>query len=359
MLMRALRNWSLPFGSLAIGLVSSALLVAQNSASPARPGLPRGKVEKVSVHGKSLEGNLEGDPADRDVFIYLPPSYSGANRRYPAVYLLHGYGFTGQGWMSFTNVAAAADKDAAGGMREMILVIPDSYTFYNGSMYSNSATTGYWEDFIAEDLVRYVDSHYRTIPDRMSRGLGGHSMGGYGTMRIGMKRPDVFGSLYAMSSCCLGDASPIAELTAAFETVKSPQDAKGAAQAQGGARGYTLGPLARAAAWSPNPKNPPFYFDLPTKGGILQPDILAKWAANDPLATIDQNISQLKKYRAIAADVGLQDPLLVSNRAMEDLLTRSSVPHSFETYEGDHLNKVAERVETKVLPFFSKNLTFK
>ena len=103
-----------------------------------------------------------------------------------------------------TKLAEAADKDiAAGTMREMILVNPDAFTKYSGSMYSSSPTTGDWESYIADDLVSYVDKHYRTIANRMSRGLGGHSMGGYGTIRIGMKRPDVFSSLYIMSACCL------------------------------------------------------------------------------------------------------------------------------------------------------------
>src|SRR5215813_8560812 len=111
---------------------------------------------------------------------------------------------SGERWMTFTSLADNADKDiAAGTMKEMILVSPDAFTKYSGSMYSSSATTGDWESYIAEDLVSYVDSHYRTIADRMSRGLAGHSMGGYGTIRIGMKRPDVFSSLYFISACCL------------------------------------------------------------------------------------------------------------------------------------------------------------
>jgi S-formylglutathione hydrolase FrmB len=75
--------------------------------------------------------------------------------------------------------------------------MPNAYTRYQGSMYSSSLTTGDWENFIARELVAYIDSHYRTIPNRMSRGLAGHSMGGYGTRRIGMKHPDVFSSIYA------------------------------------------------------------------------------------------------------------------------------------------------------------------
>src|SRR4026209_80550 len=171
----------------------------------------KGTVEKVSVHGAALQGNLEGDSPARDVYIYLPPGYaSNRNQRYPVVYLLHGYGLTAERWMSFTKLADAADKDiAAGTMREMILVNPDAFTKYSGSMYSSSPTTGDWESYIADDLVSYVDRHFRTIANRMSRGLGGHSMGGYGTIRIGMKRPDVFSSLYIMSACCLmNDPTP-------------------------------------------------------------------------------------------------------------------------------------------------------
>ena len=191
--------------------IGICLLLALGVAGPAgaQSNAPakKGTVEKISVHGAALQGNLEGDSPDRDVFIYLPPSYaSNRNQRYPVVYLLHGASITAERWMTRTNMAAAADKDiVAGTMKEMILVIPDASTKYNGSMYSASVTTGDWESYIADDLVAYVDSHYRTIPNRLSRGLGGHSMGGYGTIRIGMKRPDVFGSLYMMSACCLLD----------------------------------------------------------------------------------------------------------------------------------------------------------
>ncbi len=85
----------------------------------------------------------------------------------------------------------------------MIVVLPDSKTVHNGSMYSSSVTTGDFEQFIAHDVVAYIDSHYRTIPDRMSRGLVGPL---YGRVRRDPHRheaPGVFGSLYIMSPCCL------------------------------------------------------------------------------------------------------------------------------------------------------------
>lgn len=369
--MKPLRSLLLMLAAVSVGLLSSRLLVAQQGAdapaksAPAVTG-PQGKVETIKVHGKSLEGNLEGDSADREVFVYLPPSYANnGTRRYPVVYLLHGYGLTGSRWMTFANIAAASDKGIAAGItKEMIVVSPDAYSLYNGSMYSNSATTGDWEGYISDDLVSYVDSHYRTIADRVSRGLGGHSMGGYGTFRIGMKHPEVFGALYPMSSCCLNaNLNPNPQQMAAYEVLNSPEEAKAKAQAKGKDKGkgggFALTTLAQAAAWSPNPKNPPFYFDLPVKDGQIRPDVVARWAANAPLAMVTQYIPQLKMYRAIAMDVGLQDSLLRTNQQMDSILTEQGVPHTFETYEGDHNNRVPLRIEEKVLPFFSNNLTFK
>ena len=128
----------------------------------------KGSWDKIKVHGKSLEGNLEGDSPDRDVFVYLPPSYATSpNRRYPVVYFLHGYAAHAENYWNMLSVPTAADAAIANGSsREMIVVLPDAFTVYNGSMFSNSPTTGDWEAYIAEDLVTYIDAHYRTIADR-------------------------------------------------------------------------------------------------------------------------------------------------------------------------------------------------
>ena len=342
-----------------------SLALALSLASPVFAQAKKGTVEHIKVHGKSLEGNLEGDSPDRDVFVYLPPSYgTNSNQRYPVVYLLHGYGLTGERWMTFGNLVEASDGDiAAGTMKEMILVNPDAFTKYNGSMYSASPTTGDWETFIAEDLVSYVDSHYRTIPDRMSRGLGGHSMGGYGTIRIGMKRPDVFSSLYIMSGCCLINlpsaqpanrgAAPAAPATPATSAAPAAPAARG-----GRGNGFANAPSAQAAAWASNPNNPPNYFDVPVKDGVLQPVIAAKYAANSPLVMIDQYVTNLKKYHAIMGDVGTQDTLMASNKQLDQIMTDFGIKHTFETYDGDHTNHVKDRFVQKVLPFFSSNLSF-
>ena len=315
-----------------------------------------GTVEHITVHGKSLEGNLEGDSPDREVSVYLPPSYATEQaRRYPVVYLLHGYGGRDDTFNSrLAKLPESADRLAAAqGFSELIVVTPNAFSLHKGSMYSDSVTTGNWENFVAQDLVAHVDSHYRTIAARISRGLAGHSMGGYGAIRIGMKRPEVFSSLYIMSACCLTANTPRPDAMAPAEAIKTREQAEEAARSPG------FGPsvnLASAAAWSPNPNNPPLYLDLPVKDGKVRPDIVAKWAANAPLTMVERYVAGLNAFYAIAIDIGTKDNLLTSNRQLDQALTRLKIPHSYEEYDGDHTNRVGERIERNLLPFFSKSL---
>ena len=332
---------------------------AQGAPAQGTPVALKGTLQRVKVHGRSLEGNLLGESPAPDVSIYLPPSYaSEQTRRYPVVYLLHGY--TGTDLSYFSNngnarfLPAIAERVfASGAAREMILVMPNAMNAFGGSMYSNSVTVGDWESYIAEDLVAYMDKHYRTIPSRASRGLGGHSMGGYGTLRIAMKRPDVFSSIYALSSCCLTEITvrpPRGGGPSPAESISTLEEARGNRGAQG--------TLVRAAAWSPNPARPPLYLDLPTKNGEVVPHVAAKWAANAPIAMLDQYVPSLKKLKAIALDIGLQDGLIAGNRQLVEAMARYGIGHTFETYEGDHGNRIPQRMEEKVLPFFSTHLVF-
>jgi len=331
--------------------------------SAADQPLRHGTVQRIKVHGKSLEGNLEGDSADRDVSVYLPPGYkSHPQQRYPVVYLLHGYLDRDDNWFGakhvFVDAPAALDRAfSSGGVRDMIVVMPNAYTTYMGSMYSNSATTGDWETFIVRDLVSYIDAHYRTIPRRMSRGLAGHSMGGYGTIRLGMKFPEVFSSIYVLSACCLApnlNTETEAPAMVNAEKVASPADLVKKDFADFGTRAM----VASAAAWSPNPKNPPLFFDLPWSGGKFQPRVAQKWDANAPLAMLDQYVPNLQKLHAIAGDVGTKDSLMASNQELDRSLTTYGIPHTFETYDGTHISGIQERLEKNVMPFFSRNLSF-
>ncbi|MEY4640847.1 MAG: hypothetical protein RLZZ227_841 [Pseudomonadota bacterium] len=310
-----------------------------------------GTLEQIRVPGPALEGNLEEDPSERDVFVYLPPGYADGTKRYPVVYFLHGYGVGAPIYVNgVLHLPEAADTALARGVQDTIVVLPDAFTRYGGSMYSNSPTIGDWESFIAKDLVGYIDTNYRTLATRDSRGLSGHSMGGYGTLRIGMKHPEVFGALYAMSSCCLMNTAPAQEVVAAQTT-----------RMAAGIEYYLSGSFdnvmqAQAAAWAPNPQNAPWYFDLPFANGVEQPLVQAKWTANSQLVMVDQHVPALRQYKAIMLDVGDKDGLAATNADLDAALTRLGIAHGYEVYDGDHGNRVGTRFIEELLPFFAEHL---
>jgi enterochelin esterase-like enzyme len=202
----------------------------------------------------------------------------------------------------------------------------------------------------------FIDGKYRTLAKAESRRLAGHSMGGYGTMRIGMKRPDVFSSLYLLSPCCMGPRLGEPQDTERMARVEAVTSVAEIEKADFGTKAM----LASAAAWSPNPANPPLFIDLPVKGGDLQRMVLAKWTANAPLAMVDSYVHNLRRIKALAMDAGNEDRAIAATvRELDEVLNNYKIDHFSEIYEGNHVNRIGERIDTKALPFFSKNLSFK
>jgi S-formylglutathione hydrolase len=169
--------------------------------------------------------------------------------------------------------------------------------------------------------------------------------------RIGMKYPEIFSSVYLLSPCCMAaNLQQGGRGGSRAEAVRTEEDF---AKADFG----TKAQIASAAAWSPNPKNPPLFFDLQTKDGEYQPRIAAKWAANAPLAMIDQYVTNIRKLKAFAFDAGAQDQGIAATvRTLDQIMTDYGIAHEFEIYEGTHTSHVADRIETRTLPFFSKHL---
>jgi S-formylglutathione hydrolase FrmB len=358
------KRWRFPAAAVVLFIAAQPCLAqVKTEVPPVVPGAKPVFVKHIKIHGEALEGNLEGEAVDRDAIVFLPPSYfQDTHRRYPVLYALHGFSIGAEQWTHGIHVPQTIEGAFAKGSHEMIVVLPDSKTAYGGSMYSSSVTTGDFERYVYHDVVAYIDAHYRTIPSRRSRGLVGHSMGGYGAIRIGMKHPNVFSSLYVMSACCLSPmgARPtnpamqkaMASVEKELASVKTPADAAGLSF-------FARARLASAAAWSPDPKNPPLYLDLPRKDGVPQPDVIAKWTANAPLAFIDQYIDNLRRYHAIALDVGDKDGLRFDMIKLHKILDNYGIANSFEIYHGTHTSHVANRFQNHVIPFFSRNLCSK
>jgi len=325
------------------------LLVWGLSGLVAGPALAR--TEKITVHGQSLEGNLEKNSADRTVLVLLPPSYDSAPaRRYPVIYFLHGYNSEAEGTVAWTKMEERHKAAMAATAREFIVVALDSSTRHRGSMHTDSVTVGNFETFTTKELVGYIDSRYRTIARRESRGLFGHSMGGYGSLRLGMKHPEIYSAIYAMNPCCLMPRPFTAEEGRKYEQL-TPETLKSADF--GAQTTYTV-----AVNWSPNPNKPPFYADMGTKDGVIDPLVIAKWSANAPVAMVPQYLPALQSLAAIGLDTGDKDFVRPDDEAMHAELLKFGIKHDWELYEGDHGNRVSERLEKVVFPFFARHLAF-
>ena len=253
--------------------------------------------------------------------VFLPPSYARERtRRYPVVYALHGYSIGAEQWSQEIHVPQTIEGAFAKGAQEMIVVLPDSKTVHNGSMYSSSVTTGDFEQFIARDVVAYIDAHYRTIPSRSEPRTGRpfdgrlrrepHRHEARRRVRQPVHHEPVLPVARAAARARRNRRTTRRRRWRRSRRRPIPRSCRSAC-----ARSWR-----RAAAWSPNPKNPPLYLDLPIEDGEAQPDVLAKWAANAPLAFVDQYIGNLKQYRAIAIDVGDQDGLRVDAGKLHDML---------------------------------------
>ncbi len=130
--------------------------------------------------------------------IYLPPDYETSVRRYPVVYLLHGYTDDDTGWLQFGEAPYIADEAIAG--REippMIIVMPDGgVTWY----VNDAAGKKPWADMFVEEFIPFIDETYRTRPEKEFRGISGLSMGGFGALQTAMRNPELFTACAAFSS---------------------------------------------------------------------------------------------------------------------------------------------------------------
>ncbi len=328
----------------------------------------KGRVAIVEVHGKALEKNLLRLSPERQVFVYLPPSYdTSTEKRYPVVYFLHGnhkchglpYG-----------LKQAADSAISRGLaKEMIILTPAAHTVSSknsGSHYVNSQVTGNWEDFITEDLIAHIDGAFRTLPHRNSRGIAGYSMGGRGSLSLAMKFPDLYAAVFGMSSGIMwlehskgryGINAANEGWTPLLEWASGSESGKGRVPP-----GECSRLLCFARAYSPNPDRPPLLVDLPyelREGELKRVDAVWKrWLSFDPVVLARSHGENLRRLRAIRFDCGKEDSCFAGNMALSQVLTEMEIPHAFDEFDGGHMAEAQRRIETKVLPFFSKFLDF-
>jgi S-formylglutathione hydrolase FrmB len=251
---------------------------------------------------------------------------------------------------------------SAGLLQDMILVLFDARTPYFGCHYVNSSVKGNWQDFLAQDLVTYVDTNYRTLDRRESRGVMGHSMGGYGALRVGLDRPDIFSVVYGLSPSVLGWREDLSAHNPAFKILAMEDDPSEYIDSNF----YVGAFIGVSQAFSPNPNRPPFYADFPFRmdGDTLVPNQPAHrlWETNFLANRIDSYLEQPFRLNGIMFDAGYADQFThipPTSRELSEALSVKGVDHTFELYNGDHRNRLwgeSGRLYTEVLPFLSRAL---
>lgn len=326
----------------------------------------KGKIIVDRLTSQSLQ-NSGGENPTRRVTIYLPPDYDRTTNRYPVIYYLHGFTWSDSLQIATDHFDELLDKAiATGKIRPVIVVMPNQHTLYRGSMYTNSTLNGNWADFTAKDLVTYIDAHFRTIPNKESRGITGHSMGGHGAIKLGMLFPNVFSSVYALSPGALGLAKEFGPTGYAY---KRAQEIKTINELIAGYNEvYANVVVAMGRAFSPNPNNPPFYVDLPfTYDGdklIINQKVLALWHKNTPIEMVDTYLDNLKELKALKLDWGRNEEFThipLTCQIFSQKLENLGVNHYAEEYIGAHENKIWTddgRALNDMLPFFNSHLTF-
>ena len=333
-----------------------------------------GRIVADTVPASSLAENLLGDPDRQPAYVYLPPGYDAeTDRRYPVLYLLHGVLDPPETWIEpvYQGMTIQATMDsliAAGEIGPAIVVIPNGRNAYGGSYYANSPVSGGWADFIARDLVAYIDRTYRTLPARESRAILGHSMGGFGAIRLAMLYPEVFSVAWGMNPCCLcclegdleGGAIADPELWTRMAAYRSAGEMWQALEANGDIWPLILHGIS--AAFAPAPEKPPLYVELPLaveNGEVVETSAAERMAAALPLAEVAEHVEALRSLRGLAFDTAFGDEFAhipIAAKAFSDSLTALEVPHLFEVYKGDHRNRMRERMATKILPWIDARL---
>ncbi|MDQ3750453.1 MAG: alpha/beta hydrolase-fold protein [Acidobacteriota bacterium] len=333
-----------------------------------------GKLIELKVSSPSLKGNLLNDSIEQKVAVYLPPSYEiSPTKRFPTLYLLHGFSdkiehWTKGGYRGMSLQLMIDGLIKSGAINEMIVIVPNGRNNYLGSFYTNSTVMGNWEDYIFRDLVSYIDSNYRTMARAESRGIAGHSMGGYGAITLGMKHPDIFSAIYALSPCCLaleGDLS--ADNPAWSKSLKVSSRDVFKKEPESFDDFFTIVFISLSAAFSPAAQQSPLFVSFPFKEVerrlVPNEPAFSQFRSKMPLYQVEQYRESLLRLRGIYIDYGQNEEfshIRIASRKFSNELTERGIPHTFEIYkDGDHSSKIKERIETRVLQFFSRTLDFK
>jgi putative tributyrin esterase len=328
------RNWGtwLSWALLAsVGLAAPARgqVAEKAAAKPARPDL-RIPVRTMTLASKAVGRTLKYNVA-------LPPGYDapGNARRYPVIYLLHGYSGNYAQWNRF-----GGPKAALGVGLDLIVVMPDG----GNSWYVNWAKTEgppgtkeAWEDCLIIDVIGHVDTHFRTIARREGRAINGLSMGGYGALTLGLRHPDLF--------CSVG--SQAGALKFAAEYAKTLREGKAPPFQNQDPNKLDARPKAEIEIEgfrSPRERSPRGLVFLDAE----QAD------AHDPFLLV-RKIPR-DRLPHLCLDCGTEDVLLDASRDFVKVLIDQKIPFTYSESPGEHVGAYWQREIPQALAIQASHL---
>jgi Putative esterase len=311
-----------------------------------------GRIETHVLSSTVLAGNRLGDPADRPLWVYVPPEYENDPvRRFPSVYVIQGY--TGQVSMWNNRNAyrvpfpeAADALFASGEVPPCLVIYVDAWTAYGGSQFVDSTGTGRYHTYLCDEVVTYVDAHYRTLTDAKHRGIQGKSSGGFGAMITPMLRPDLFAGLATHAGDALYELCYLAEFGKAARFLRDYDgsiekwwdDFRSRVAFTKPEDETLLMILGVSACFSADEDGTPILpFDPLT--GRLREDVWERWLAWDPVRMVSRYGEALRGTRAIWVDAGTKDEwfLDLGAQAFVAALDEAGVTNvHFELFDATH-----------------------
>jgi Putative esterase len=315
---------------------------------------PEGRFEEHTIESLALEGNALGDPSSRPLWVYTPPGYDvDAERRYPSVYVIQG--LTGQldMWRNRSPFRRnfpelADDLFARGDAPPVIVVWVDCWTSLGGSQFLDSPGTGNYLTYLCDEIVPFIDEHYRTTADRDHRGIQGKSSGGYGAMVVPMLRPDLWGGLATHAGDALFEACYLPEFRESVRVLRDEyagsfdafwKDFRSRPALSKPSDGHLLNDWCMAACYSADPDGT-VRLPFDTATGELIPEIWERWLALDPVRMVPAHADTMRTMRAIYIDAGKKDEYFLDlgaeayRRALEAI---GVTDVSFEIFDATHM----------------------
>ena len=310
-----------------------------------------GRWQELSFESEALRGNPLGDPHERPLYVWTPPSYdSDVARRYPVIHVLQGMTGQARAWFNVAPFSRNVPQMIEELGPEAIVVLVDGFTAVGGAQWIDSPATGRYGTYFCDEIVPFVDGRYRTAPAPEHRGVAGKSSGGFGAMVWGVLRPDLFGGFATHAGDSLFDVTIVGELGEAAQALRNLYDGSyerfwadfrsGRPVFENKTDPVLLNVYAEACAYSPRDDGSvelPFRIET----GELVPEVWERWLAWDPVRLAARHADALRRARAIWIDAGRNDEyrLDLGAIAFHEAVRRAGIADDvvrFELHEGTH-----------------------